>query len=95
LVKNRYSFTPEALHNLQVYGITAEEVWEVLHAARRLTRHVAEDAAAIFGLTAAGRHLVVLVVESTTEDNDWDIVAARDMNADEVDLFDRYIGRKP
>jgi hypothetical protein len=38
---------------------------------------------------------VVLVVESATEDNDWDIVAARDMNADEVDLFDRYIGRKP
>lgn len=93
-MKDRYSFTTEALQNIEVYGISAVEVWQVLHASRRLTRHLSAEAAAIFGVTAAGRYLVVLVVESATEDADWDIVAARDMNADEVDVFDRNVRRK-
>jgi len=94
-VKDRYSFTAEALRNLEIYDIAAQEVWEVLHASRRLTRHLDADAAAVFGVTGAGRYLVVLVVESALEANDWDVVAAREMNADEVGVFDRYIGRKP
>ncbi len=94
-MKDRYSFTADALQNIEVYGITGTEVWRVLHASRRLTRHLSADAAAIFGVTGAGRYLVVLVVESAQEATDWDVVAARDMNADEVDVFDRYLRRKP
>jgi len=32
------------------------------------------------------------VVESTFEENDWDIIAARDMSPDEIATFDQYTG---
>lgn len=89
---NRYSFTANGLHNIAVYGIRPEEVWQVLHATRRLTRQMSDNSDAIFGVTAAGRYLVLLVVESEFEDNDWDLVAARDMYPDEIAMFDKYVG---
>jgi len=91
-VGDRYSLTVEGLHNVSVYGIEPREVWEALHAARRLTRQVSDEANAIFGVTGKGRFLVVLVVESAGADNDWDVVAAREMFPDEVAMFDRYAG---
>jgi hypothetical protein len=45
-------------------------------------------------VTSVGRYLMVLVVESTSEDNDWDIVAAREMSTGEIEVFDRYTGRQ-
>ncbi len=93
-MRNRFSFTGEGLHNLAVYGVEPGEVWQVLHAKRRLTRQMSEDANAVFGQTRSGRHLVVLVVESVQEDNDWDIVAARDMYPDEIALFDQQLRRQ-
>lgn len=94
-MKNRYSFTGHALHNLTVYGVAPGEVWEALHAKRRITRHLTGEAAAVFGITNRGRHLVVLVAESGLDDNDWDIVAARDMDTAEVTLFEQHTRRKP
>ena len=32
--------------------------------------------------------------ESAHEDNDWDVIAAREMLPDEKAVFDRYTGRK-
>lgn len=94
-MKNRYSFTVEALANIAVYGITPGEVWEALHASRRLTRQLSGEAVGVFGVTTAGRHLLVLVIESRFEDNDWDITAARDLDAEEIALFNRQTGRQP
>lgn len=91
-VGDRYSLTVEGLHNVGVYGVEPREVWEALHATRRLTRQVADDANAVFGVTGKGRYLVVLVVESANTDNDWDIVAAREMYPDEMAMFDQYAG---
>jgi hypothetical protein len=91
-MRDRFSFTGDGLHNIAVYGIDPAEVWQVLRAQRRLTRQMSEDANAIFGATQAGRHLVVFVVESTYEDNDWDVVAAREMFPDEVAMFTKYVG---
>jgi hypothetical protein len=84
--------TPDGLHNLAVYGITPGEVWPALHASRRLTRQTDDELNAIFAVTANGRHLVMFVVESTLEDNDWDVIAARDMFPDEIAMFDKYVG---
>lgn len=53
---------------------------------------MSDNSDAIFGVTAAGRYLVLLVVESEFEDNDWDLVAARDMYPDEIAMFDKYVG---
>ena len=91
-VRDRYSFTLDGLHNIAVYGVEASEVWQALHARRRLTRQISDDADAVFGTTTTGRYLVVLVVESTVEDNDWDIVAPRPMSPDEIAVFDQYAG---
>ena len=91
-MRDRCSFTGDGLHNIVVYGIDPAEVWQVLHAQRRLTRQMSEDANAVFGVTDLGRHLVVFVVESTYEDNDWDVVAARDMFSDEIAMFTKYMG---
>ena len=91
-MRDRYSFTGDGLHNVAVYGIDPIEVWQVLRAQRRLTRQMSEDANAVFGVTGRGRHIVVFVVESSYEDNDWDIVAARDMFPDEIAMFTKYVG---
>lgn len=92
-MKDRYSHTTESLLNIWLAGISAPEVWAVLHASPRLTRHVSEDAAAVFAVSPTGRHLVVLVAESAVSDNDWDILSAREMHADEVEVFDRHLRR--
>lgn len=89
---NRYSFTPEGLHNVGVYGVEPSDVWRALHGSRRVTRQLSDEAKAVFGVTSDGRYLVVLVVESDHDDNDWDIVAARDMSPDEIAMFDKHVG---
>jgi hypothetical protein len=93
-VGNRYSFTADGLANLTVCGIGPDEVWVALHGRRRLSRPLGEDGAAIFGVTSTGRYLMVLVVESASEDNDWDVVAAREMSDEEIEVFNRYTGRQ-
>jgi hypothetical protein len=92
MVGDRYSLTVEGLHNIGVYGVEPEEVWEALHAARRLTRQVGDDANAVFGVTGKGRYLLVLVIESASTHNDWDVIGAREMYPDEVAMFDQYAG---
>lgn len=92
-VEERYSFTPDGLHNLAVYGLTPAQVWEALTALRRVTRHLGDesdetDIKAVFAQTEAG-HLVVFLAESDLDDNDWDIVAARRMWPDEVAMFEK------
>jgi hypothetical protein len=91
-VGNRYSFTSNGPYNLLVYGIAPGEVWQALHGSRRLTRQMDDNLSAVFGVTSDGRHLVVFVVESAAEENDWDVIAARDMFPDEVEMFDKYAG---
>jgi hypothetical protein len=66
-VRDRFSFTPDGLHNIAVYGIEPAEVWQALHAVRRVTRQMSED-------------------------NDWDLVAAREMYPDEIAMFDQHVG---
>ncbi|MFI1916793.1 hypothetical protein [Nocardia sp. NPDC020380] len=91
---DRYSFTSEGLDNIRIYGVKPGEVWEALHSKRRLVRQIDARASAMFGLTHTGRYLVVFVLESAYENNDWDVIAAREMFPDEKAVFDRYTGRK-
>ncbi|HEX6501038.1 MAG TPA: hypothetical protein VF054_18710 [Micromonosporaceae bacterium] len=93
-MRNRYSFTADGLHNIAVYAIEPGEVWEALHSSRRLTRQLDDDANAVFGVTSKGRYVVVFVVQSRDTDNDWDVVAARDLYPDEIAVFDSYLGGK-
>jgi hypothetical protein len=94
---NRYSFTTAGLSSAELAGISAGEVYEILHAppGHRLIRHLPDDdGATVCGVTAAGRYLMVGLRESTHEDCDWDIVGARDLQADERAVLDSYIRRQ-
>ena len=97
-MKDRYSFTPEGLRAVELAGIAPQEVWEVLHvpAGRRMIRHLQDvDLTTVCAATGAGRYLMVALQESALEAGDWDIVAARDLQADEVEVFEHYIRRQP
>ncbi|MEV4655733.1 hypothetical protein [Micromonospora sp. NPDC049301] len=45
---SRFSFTDEALANLRVYDVTPGEVWEALHSARRVIRHLGDDVMVVY-----------------------------------------------
>lgn len=85
---------PKALRTLATRGVAAHEVWEVLQASRRLTSYLTADCAVVFGVTGAGRRLVLLALESELVANNWDVVAARGLRADEARSFARYIDRR-
>ena len=94
-MEERYSFTPEGLHNLAVYGVAPATAWSALTALRRVVRHLGDDldeadVKAVFAETD-GEHVVVFLTESNRDDNDWDIVAARPMWPDEVAMFDKLV----
>jgi hypothetical protein len=42
-VEARYSFTPDGLHNLAVYGVSPAQAWSALTALRRVTRHLGDE----------------------------------------------------
>jgi hypothetical protein len=92
---NRYSFTRDGLHSMELAGITAQEVYDVLHAppGYRLTRHLDDGDATVCG-TTTGRYLMVGLRESDHEDCDWDIVGARDLHTDEKTVIERYLRRQ-
>ncbi len=96
-VEERYSLTPDGLHNLAVYGVTPAEAWSALTALRRVTRHLGDDldetdVKVVFARVAGDRYVVVFLAESDRDDNDWDIVAGRPMWPDEVAMFDKVAG---
>lgn len=95
-MEERYSFTPEGLHNVAAYGISPAEAWSALTTPRRITRHLGDEAdetdvKAVFAEVGA-HFIVVFLTESDRDDNDWDIVAARSMWPDEVAMFEKLAG---
>ena len=94
-VKDAYSFTSEGLERLALAGLSPQVVWSALRSQRRLIRHLTPTSAAVFAVAEGGEYMVVAVVESTDQDNDWDIVGARAMDPDEVVAFNKHTGRLP
>lgn len=85
---SRFSFSDEALENLAVYGVTPGEVWEALHGARRVIRHLGDDVMVVYAAARRGRRLAILLAEAGHDDNDWDILSARDLSDSESKRFD-------
>lgn len=90
-VGSRFSFTDEALGNLKVYGVTPGEVWEALHSARRVIRHLGDDVMVMYATARRGRRLAILLAEADRADNDWDILSARDLSDSESKRYDEAI----
>jgi hypothetical protein len=85
--RERFRLTAEALRRCDVRGIAADEVWEVLRTAHRQARYLSADAVVIFGMTGAGRCLALLAKPSVTAVGGWDVIAGRDLDADELGVF--------
>lgn len=96
-MKGNYNFTLDGLRIAELHGITAAEVWQVLNAERRMIRAVGERSRVIIAATAAGRYLVVMVQEDPLDDEDdvWDVVAARELPAADVPIYERLLRRRP
>jgi hypothetical protein len=77
--------TTEGLINLSKRGVTVPEALQVVRSRGHVLRVLAEGTVMVAGQTDQGRHLIVLLEESTAEDNDWDIVESRDMTEREID----------
>ena len=90
-VGSRYSFTDEALANLRLFDVTPGEVWEALHSARRVIRHLGDDVMVIYATNRRGRHLAVLLAEAAHTDNDWDVLSARDLSDSETKRYEEAV----
>lgn len=90
-VANRFSFTDEALGNLKVYDVTPGEVWEALHSARRVIRHLGDDVMVVYATARRGRRLAILLAEADRTDNDWDILSARELSDAESKRYDEAL----
>ena len=92
---SRFSFTDEALGNLRVHDVTPGEVWEALHSARRVIRHLGDDVMVVYAVARRGRRLAILLAEAEQNDNDWDILSARDLTDIESKRYEEAIqGRR-
>lgn len=91
-MRGSYNLTLAGFRHAEQHGITPEEVWEVLGSERRLYSPVDRHQTVIYGATAAGRFLALLVREDDFEDDVWDIVAARDMTEREISELRRLRG---
>jgi hypothetical protein len=87
----RYSFTDDALANLRLFGVTPGEVWEALHSTRRVIRHLGDDVMIVYAANRRGRHLAVLLAEADHNDNDWDVLSARDLSDSEIKRYEEAI----
>ncbi|GAB3802077.1 hypothetical protein [Micromonospora zhanjiangensis] len=88
---SRFSFTDEALGNLRVYDVTPGEVWQALHAGRRIIRHLGDDVMVVYAATGPGRRLAILLAEADHGDNDWDILSARDLSDSESKRYEEAL----
>jgi hypothetical protein len=94
-VGNRFSFTDEALSNLSVYEVTPGEVWEALHSAHRVIRHLGDDVMVVYATARRGRRLAILLAETPDRaDHDWDILSARDLSDRESKRYDEALRRR-
>jgi hypothetical protein len=92
-VGSRFSFSDEALGNLKVYDVTPGEVWEALHSARRVIRHLGDDVMVVYARASGGRRLAILLAEADHGENDWDILSARDLSDSESKRYDEALQR--
>ncbi|MEK8107471.1 hypothetical protein NKG94_24325 [Micromonospora sp. M12] len=71
----------------------AREVWEALHSARRVIRHLGDDVMVVYAAARRGRRLAVLLAEADGTDNDWDILSARELSDVESKRYDEAVRR--
>lgn len=83
-MRGSYNFTRAGLRNAGQYGITPRELWEVIGSTSRVFVPVGDRSRFVVGRTLAGRWLGFLAQESEHEADVWDVVAARELDEQEI-----------
>lgn len=80
-------WTERAEDHIAAHGVTPDEVEQVVATRPRLVLRGREDTEYVFGATAAGRHLLVVLAEAI-DGRDY-VVTVRDMSDTERQAFRR------
>lgn len=81
------AWSDESEAHIAKHNVTPSEVEEVVNARPQWERPGAEESTLIYGRTEAGRHLLVVLVESA--DGRWYVATARDLTTTELRTFRR------
>jgi hypothetical protein len=90
MVRGRFDFSDTALDNLDLFGVTPQEVLEALGAPSRLAQHIDDDMLRIVAPTSLGRLLEVVLTERG--DDEWSIFLAREAGGRAKQAFDDWAG---
>jgi hypothetical protein len=90
MVRGRFNFSDTALDNLDLFGVSADEVLEALRAPIRLAQHIDDDMLRIVAATALGRLLEIVLIERG--DDEWSIFLAREAGGRAKQAFDDWAG---
>jgi hypothetical protein len=84
MVGGSYSFTRAGIANCEQHGITPREIWEVVASRQRMFVPVGHRSRLVAGRTDEGRWLGFLAQESDRQADEWEIVAARELDDQEI-----------
>ncbi|MER5651123.1 hypothetical protein [Streptosporangium sp. NPDC002524] len=82
-------WTERSEEHIARHGVTPGEVEQVVLTRPHWEAAGREGSTLVYGVTDAGRHLLVVLVESVAESGAWYVATARDMIANEKRLFAR------
>jgi len=92
-VKGTFVISEDAEGNFAVFEVTRPEVMQVLFSAAFMEERADESVIFAYGTTHAGRYLMVMLEESVTVDDEWNVLIARDMSTREKERFLRWTTR--
>ena len=81
------AWSDESEAHIAKHGVRASEVEEVVNTGPRWEHPGAEGSTLVYGRSAAGRALLVVLVESA--DGRWFVATARDLSTSEMRTFRR------
>jgi hypothetical protein len=81
------AWSDESEAHIARHNVTPSEVEEVVNTRPQWEHPGAEESTLIYGCTKAGRHLLVVLVESA--DGRWYVATARDLTTTELRTFRR------
>ena len=80
-------WSDESEAHIARHNVTPSEVEEIVNSRPRWEHPGVEDSTLVYGRTDAGRHLLVVLVESV--DGRWYVATARDLTETEMRTFRR------
>ena len=91
-MRSSYRLTLQGADNALEHGITPRDLWQILETDRRLFVPVGQRSRFVVGQLASGRWIGFLAQEADDADDVWDIVAARELDEQEIQQVRRARG---